>query len=240
VLTESAGGIFLREFKVRLNVLFGSDLPDAKIETELYSPAGQQCAFSIVDRPIAANRPMPVTIDTAWVWQMQNCSVFPAAAATLKVTLFTLHEPIIDNRLQRTDYATATVPAPYTVQRYPPPPPNAPQTPPTIAELRWQVALPVGGDPPVAGDPVDIHCTARESDGAALTTTITVAWDSLAALRFTQAFPAGASSSPPGAYFGIRVAAPNSAPTPHAKLTCTVSNDRGQTVSASGDIGTPK
>jgi hypothetical protein len=240
-LTEDPGGfVYLRNLRMQFEIRHDATLPDAKLQVELFSAAGTRCAYTFVDQAVAANQTMTVRVDQLWNWQMQACGAFPAGTSTVTATLLTLRGPEVNGHLQRTDYAAVTLPLRYTVRRYPAPPASAPRAAPAIDELRWRVSLPVGGDPPIAGDIVDTHCTARESDGAPLTTTITVTWDGLAPLRFTQAFPAGASSSPSGAYYGVSVLAPNNAPAPHARLTCLVTNDRGQTVTASGDIGTPK
>jgi hypothetical protein len=127
----------------------------------------------------------------------------------------------------------------YSVRRYPAPPPNPPESAPVISDLSWRVLLPVAGDPPLAGDPVSAACTAKESDGAAMTVTLTLSWDHLAPLVYAQAFPAGASSSPAGARLGVNVGAPttNGQPAPHAKLECVATNDRGQSVTKATDIG---
>jgi hypothetical protein len=140
--------------------------------------------------------------------------------------------------LQRTDYVSQSFSAPYTVQRYPPPPPGAPAAAPVISELTWKVNLPVGGDPPIPGDPVGISCTARASDGAPMTVTITLTWDGRAPNVFTNSFPAGASSSPAGARLGAHVVAPdNGQRAPHATLECVATNVRGETARKSTDIG---
>jgi hypothetical protein len=60
-----------------------------------------------------------------------------------------------------------------------------------------------------------------------MTVTIAVTWPGRAPQHFTHAFPAGASSSPSGAAYGIGVVTPN-IPDTRARFDCLVKNDRGQ------------
>ncbi len=239
VVLSDAGGFFLVPLRIQVAVRYGTSLLDAKLEVELYSAQGQQCGYTFVDQPIAANQPVTVSAQNGWSWQSQTCAAYPVGIASVRATLLTLREPVVNGRLQRTDYATATFAEPYTVRRYPAPPGGAP-TPPSISALTWSVNLPVGGDPPIAGDPVSVACTARESDGAPMTITITLTWDGLPPQPYTLAFPAGASSSPEGARMGVGVIAPNTAPAPHARVDCLATNDRGQSARQSTDIGRSK
>ena len=231
--------MFLRDLSLQFSVRYEAPLPDAKLELELVSDAGQRCAYAFVDQPIAANQPVSVAVDTVWVWEMSACGVFPVSTANLKVTLLTLHGPEQNGRLQRTDYAAQTFPVRYTIRRFPRPP-GSPPAAPMIESFRWRVELPVGGDPPIAGDPVSTTCVGRESDGAPLTVTIRVTWDGLPTQTFTQAFPEGASSSPAGAYYRISQAAPGNFPAPHAMLECRVTNQRGESVRQVAEIGYPR
>jgi hypothetical protein len=235
-LSQVAGSVILRDLRIQLSVRYDAPLPDAKLELELLSDAGQQCAYAFVDQPIAANQPVSVAVDTVWVWEMSACGVFPVSTANLKVTLLTLRGPEQNGRLQRTDYATQTFSVRYTIRRYPAPP-DSPPAAPMIESFRWHVELPVGGDPPIPGDPVTMTCVGREAAGAPLTITIRVTWDGLPTQAFTQAFPEGASSSPAGAYYQISQSAPA---VPHAQLACIVTNGRGDRVQQVAEIGYPR
>lgn len=214
-------------------------LPDAKVEVELLDDTGRQCAYSFVDQPIAANQSVSV-VNGFWDWEGQQCGNYPIATTTLRATLLTLRGPEQNGRLQRTEYAIASFPVRYSIFRYPAPPGGSP-VPPSITALTWKVNLPVNGDPPIAGDPVTITCTAREADGAPLTTTITLAWDTLAPRYYTQLFPAGAASSPEGARFAISVSAPDIGPGAlHARIDCLTTNDRDESASTTTEMGKRK
>jgi len=94
-------------------------LPDARLEFELLSDAGQQCAYGFVEQPLVANQPESVNGPFLWVWQESTCGVFPVSTASVKVTLFTLRGPEQNGHLQRTDYAAQTFPVRYAIRRYP-------------------------------------------------------------------------------------------------------------------------
>jgi hypothetical protein len=242
VMTENpCCGLYLRDLQLQFAVQVDQSLPDAKLEVELFGDGGQQCAYMFVDQAIPANQSVPVVVNGITSWQLQTCNAFPVAIASVKATLLTLRGPEINGHLTRTDYVSQSFPIRYTIRRYPPPPPGVPASLPVISDLTWKVNVPtVGSDPPLAGDPVSLACTARETDGAPLTLTITLTWDTLAPKAYTLAFPAGASSSPEGARLGVVVGAPNNGqPKPHARLECLVTNDRGQSARKSTDIGTP-
>jgi hypothetical protein len=176
-----------------------------------------------------------VSIDQLWVWNARPCDGLAVDTVSLKVTLLTLRDTGSGGKLQRTDYVIQTFPVRYTIRRYPPPPPNPPEAPPTITRLAWTSGLPIGGDP-IPGDGVSVGCVGSEADGAAVTVKITVQWDRQAPVTHTKAFPAGASSSPSGAGFGIFTVATNPA---HAKVECVVTNDRGHHAVKTIDIGFP-
>jgi hypothetical protein len=233
-----SAGLLLLPLKAQFAIQFETTIPDAKVEVDLLDDAGQRCWYNFVDQPITANQSVTMA-NTFWVWEGPKCA-FPIGTATIKVTLLTLRGPEVNGHLQRTDYAMSTFAARYRVQRYPPPP-GGPETPPSISALTWKVQLPVGGDPPIPGDPVTISCTAKESDGAPLTTTITLTWDTLPPQRYTEFFPAGASSSSAGASYAIGVTAPAiPGGAPNARVACLTTNDRGQSASKTTDIGKPK
>ena len=155
----------------------------------------------------------------------QTCGSFPVSTVTLKATLLTLRDTG-GGLGQRTDYAIASFPIRYTIRRYPPAP-GGPETPPSISELSWSAGIPTGGDAPLPGDPIQILCAGRETDGAAMTVTIAVTWPGLAPQHFSHPFAAGASSSPSGAIYQIGLVTPNVVDR-HARFDCLVRNDRGQ------------
>jgi hypothetical protein len=238
-LTESSGSVHLTELRMQFAVQYSAALPDAKLEVQLLGDSGQLCAYTFIDQAVPANQSVTISAPyVVWVWETQRCAAFPVATATVKATLRTLRGPEVNGRLQRTDYITQSFPIRYSIRRYPPPPPAAPASTPVISDLSWRVPLPVGGDPPIPGDPVNIWCTARESDGAAMTVAITVTWDGLAPITSTRPFEAGASSSPSGAYHAIGLTAPTLGPfAPHAKVDCAATNVRGETARKSTEIG---
>jgi hypothetical protein len=130
----------------------------------------------------------------------------------------------------------------YTIDRYPPPPPSAPPTPPTIVAVTYVDIVPIGlSDPPIPDDTISVGCRVVEADGAAMTIAVTVAFDGLRPQKWTGTQPGGASSSPEGAVFATNLVVPMTLKTPiHLKITCDVTNSRGETASKSIDIGTPK
>jgi hypothetical protein len=239
-VTESGGVHLLGNMKMNFSVQYNIAIPDAKLQVQLLDGAGQVCWYTFVDYPIPANQPVTVPINKIYVWESVVCSTFPMRITTVKVMLLTLRGPEVNGRLQRTDYLTQSFPIGYTIQRYPAPP-SVPPALPVIADLSWRVPLPTGGDPPISGDPVNIHCKATEADGAAVTLTLTLTWDGIAPKISTKAFPAGASSSPEGAVLDMGVSAPTVASgAPHATVSCVVTNTRGETASRSVEIGTRK
>ena len=237
-LTEIAGSVYLTALRMQFAVQYSTALPDAKFEVQLLGESGQVCASTFIDQAMPANQSVTISAPhVVWGWEAERCAAYPVATATVKATLLTQREPMVNGRLQRTDYIIQSFPIRYSIRRYPTPPPGAPASTPVISDLSWRVALPVGGVPPIPGDPVNIWCTARESDGAPMTVTITVTWDGLAPITSTRPFEAGASSSPSGAYHAISLTAPMSPFVSHAMVDCAATNVRGETARKSTEIG---
>lgn len=236
VIADAAGLLYVRDLKLRFAVQIDTALPDAKLEVELLGDAGQQCAFTFVDQAVAANQSVPVTVNGLAVWQ--GCNAFPVGIATVKATLLTLREPLVNGRLQRTDYASQSFALRYTIRRYPDPPPTAPASLPVISELSRGSFIPTGGDPPIPGDPLTLTCVAKEADGAPLTVVLTLTWDGLPPKSKSLAFPAGASSSEAGARVELGDIAPQSAyGAPHAKVECVGTNSRGESARKTLEFG---
>ena len=237
-LTEVGGSVYLTALRMQFAVQYSTALPDANLEVQLLGDSGQVCASTFIDLAVPANQSVTISApNVVWHWELERCATSTVVTATVKATLLTQREPMVNGRLQRTDYITQSFPIRYSIRRYPPPPPAAPASAPVISDLSWRTALPVGGDPPLPGDPVNIWCTARESDGAAMTVTITVTWDGLAPITSTRSFEAGASSSPSGAYHAIGLVAPKLFTFAHAKVDCAATNVRGETARKSTEIG---
>ena len=82
----------------------------------------------------------------------------------------------------------------------------------------------------------------READGAPLTVALTLTWDGRAPKTTSLAFPAGASSSGGGARVGMSDVAPTGSGTygaPYGKAECVGTNNRGESVRKTLEIGTP-
>jgi len=232
-ITDGSG---LGDATLTFSVRFGTPIPDAALLVELFDEAGQSCFLGLVEHAIPADRPETITVPRlGWV---SRCGVFPIHLATIKATLLSFGSPLGSS--PRTDYFVQSFPIGYTIDRYPPPP-NGPPALPVITDLFWRTALPVGGAPPISGDPVNISCRVAESDGAAVTVKLTLAWDGFAPIVKSQAFPAGASSSSEGAVmdFGFpRQRAPIVPGFPHAVLSCEAVNSRGDATYQMTEIGT--
>jgi hypothetical protein len=219
-VTETIGAeLLLRDLTVRLAVHFNQSVPNGAVEFDLVGENGRRCAGIFVAQPIAPGHVYPVT-SPLWVWDTQACGDFPVTTVSLKATLL--------NSRTFLEYLSQTFPVRYTIRRYRPPPPNAPQTPPTISALDWRAIGPSGGDGPLPGDPITFGCAGSETDGAPVIVTITQRWEGLGPIVHAKTFPADASSSPGGARFEVRNVTPNTAPVPRATIECVVTNDRGQ------------
>jgi hypothetical protein len=231
-VTESIGEqLSLRDLTVRVAVHFNQSVPDGAVVVKLFGDTGRLCAGAFVAQPIAPGHVYRVS-EPFWFWDTQACSNFPVTTVTLSATLLNFRTDI--------EYLTQTFPVRYTIRRYRPPPPNAPQTPPTISALDWRAIGPSGGDWPLPGDPITFGCAAKETDGAPVTVQITQKWDGLAPIVHTKAFQAEASSSPGGARFEVGRGTPNTAPAPRATIECVVTNDRGQHDVKTLNIGPPR
>jgi hypothetical protein len=242
IALDDIGGIHaLTSLHLNFAVLFGTALPDAKFQVSLFDQTGADCFLAIPDHPIPAGAPETISIDGSRMFldgQSGTCATYPLHIAGVKATLFTLREPVVNGRLQRTDYLTQSFPIAYTIQRFPPPPPNAPPSAPVVSDLIWrdESNIPTCCDPPLPDDVMNATCVAREADGAPMTVTLTLAWDGLPPAPYTSAFPAGASSSSEGAKVSIGFSAPKTGRL-HATLTCAATNNRGQTANRSTEIG---
>jgi hypothetical protein len=240
---RNSGGVLFPELEMSFTVRYDTALPDAKVEVELFDAGGANCWYTFLDQSMPANQAETVTASRGWSAGYPvagTCGSYPQQIASVRATLLTLREPLINGRLQRTDYLAQSFPISYAIQRYPPPPANSAPAPPTISSLSWrnELSRPTCCDPPLQDDPITASCTVRETDGAPVTVSLTLTWDGVRPKSSTYTFPAGASSSAEGATLGLSSVAPK-VPHPHATLVCVGSNGRGDTVQKSTDIGTP-
>ncbi len=240
-------GLALPNFQATFNVVSKDAIPDAKLEVELLDAAGAQCWYGFFDHAVPSGTATTIPVSGAsgkldGPTRNGTCDTFPEYIASIRATLLTLRGPEVNGRLTRTDYLTQTFPLAYTVNRYPPAPPNGPATPPTISAVTYANNVPTGSaDPPLPGDYISVGCRVLEADGAAMTIAITVAFDGIAPQKSTGAFPAGASSSAAGAFLTAGVPVPNTLKSPvHVKITCDATNSRGETASRSIDIGSAR
>jgi hypothetical protein len=241
VLAEAGGTHSLASLRMNFSVLYDTALPDAKLQVQLFDGAGGECFDAFVDHGVPAGAAETIRVDGRLLfWQPKPnvCTEFPLPIASVKATLLTLRGPEVNGRLQRTDYLTQMFSIGYTVQRYAAPPPNVPASAPILSDLSWrnESNIPTCCDPPLPDDVMNATCVAREPDGAPMTVTITVTWDAVAPKTWTQAFPAGASSSPEGAALRAGFAAPKTGKL-YATLSCTATNSRGESASRSMEIG---
>ena len=237
-------GLALSAFQAAFRVVYKDAVPDAKLEVELLDAAGAQCWYGFYDHGVPAGRAETIMVSGAagkldGPTRNGTCAIFPEHIASIRATLLSLRSPEINGRLTRADYLTQTFPLTYTIDRYPPTPANVPATPPTITAVTYANNVPTNTrEPPLPGDSISVGCRVMEADGAAMTITLTVAFDGVTPQKSTETFPAGASSSPAGAYFGTGVGVPMTLKGPvHLKITCDAINSRGETASQSIDIG---
>lgn len=234
VMSDLGGLVMVKDLLLRFLVRSAIDLPDAKLEIDLLDDAGRRCHYTFVDQAVPAGRDVAVDVDGVIVWESSVCSSFPMHISTVKATLLTLREPVVNGRLQRTDYVVETFDAPFTIHRWPPPPANPVAAPPSITEMYWKGIMHSPPDPPLPDDSVTVGCRVTESDGAPVTITLAVTWEgSPAVTTFSQDFPAGASSSPQGAFamYGFIARAM------YGAATCTAVNNRGESAKKTISIG---
>ena len=233
VISDDACCLRLEDLTLRFHVRSDVALPDAKLEIDLLDSTGQICFRNFVDRAVPANQ--TVSIDVKQIFpERENCPAFPIHIAEVKATLLTLREPLVNARLQRTDYVTQSFQIGYIIHRWPPPPVNAAPAPPVIADMYWKGPWNQPPDSPLPGDAISVFCKITETDGAPITATVSVLWDGRTTpVVRTESFPAGASSSPQGilAWGGGPAAAY------HAVATCLATNARGETATRTIDVG---
>jgi hypothetical protein len=225
------------QLRLVFSVVYDVLLPDAKLEVELFDDDGKQCWLTFVNHAVPASTREQIAV-SGWTTDHGGCPAFPQHIGTVKATLLTLREPVVDNRLQRTDYLSQSFPVSYSIQRYPPPPSGVSPSPPAITELSWGCGTGCsGGSGPIPGDPFSVTCVVRETDGAPITAAGTITWDGRPPKTFIRSFPAGASSSPEGVRMYFGETAPNA---PQATVLCVATNDRGESAQKTVEVGVRK
>jgi hypothetical protein len=216
----------LNGLQLTIGVGVGLTLPDARLRVDLLDGSGQQCGFGFTDpRTFVAGDPGSVTVDRV-IW---GCTA-PTIVTSATLTLFTNRD--VAGRMERTDYAVRSVPIAFALREFPPAPPGAPQSDPTIAELQWKNNTPgCGSCAPIPDEAITISCRVRDADGDSLTISITVTWDGRGPVTSPRLFQAGASSSPGGALHTYSTGAPT-IPGVHPRATaeCVAVDSRGATV----------